>query len=236
MSNTRLTFVIGDIHGMGEALTSILTAIDDYLRDVPHEDYKIIFLGDYIDRGPDSKNVVETIRQLQLTAPDKIITLKGNHELMYLEALNGGYSDKELFRYNGGDATLKSYGVESEADIPFTHKQFFRETRYSYQDDLRYFVHAGIKPRLPLDMQTNHDRVWIREEFLASPGPFPKYIVHGHTPRKWDNYHDMTSKIRLNLDFGAVYGGYLVCAVFNDTEVEPINYIKCGPLSRPRPL
>ena len=237
MSNTpRLTFAIGDIHGMLEPLKAVLDSVFEYIQENRIEDYRIVFLGDYIDRGPDSKNVVETIRQLQLAEPDNIITLRGNHELMYLEALNGGMRDKGLFRYNGGTETLKSYGVESEEDVPFSHKQFFRETRYSYQDDLRYFVHAGIKPRLPLDMQSNHDRVWIREEFLASPGPFPKYVVHGHTPRMWDNFHEMTSKIRLNLDFGVVFGGYLVCAIFNDVEVEPINYIKVGPLSRPGPL
>jgi serine/threonine protein phosphatase 1 len=233
MSNTRLTFAIGDIHGMFDSLANVLIGIDTYLDDNKEDDYKIIFLGDYIDRGPDSFKVVEHIRKMQLASPERIITLRGNHEQMLMDAWSGGYDDVSLFRMNGGRETLKSYGVSEETDLPFMHKQFFRETRHYYEDDLRYFVHAGINPYRKLKDQTNEDRLWIREPFLDSPGPFEKYIVHGHTPRPSDRYHEMSSKIRLNMDFAAVFGGYLVCAIFNDTEVEPINYIKFGPLARP---
>lgn len=232
----RLTFAIGDIHGMYDALTLILKGINSYIEEHKPDDYRVVFLGDYIDRGPDSFKVVDNIRLLQLSDPERYITLRGNHEQMFLDAMIGGWRERVDFRSNGGQETLKTYGVDLENDIPSTHKKFFLETRHCYQDELRYFVHAGINPSYSLATQTNEDRLWIRELFLRAQGPFEKYIVHGHTPRPGDRYVEGASKWRLNLDFGAVFGGYLVCAVFNDTEVEPINYIKVGPLSRPGPL
>lgn len=232
MSNTRLTFVIGDIHGMFDALLSILDGIDTYTSEnnVKTKDYKIVFLGDYIDRGPASNQVVETIRLMQTADPERIITLRGNHEQMLMDAMNGGYDDVSLFRMNGGRETLKSYGVENEKDIPFGHKMFFRDTRYSYEDELRYYVHAGVAWGKPLSEQPNEVRLWIREGFLEHTEPFEKFIVHGHTPRPYDR-PNVTN--RLNMDFAAVFGGSLVCAIFNDTEVEPISFLKTGPLSRP---
>lgn len=236
MSSTRLTFAIGDIHGMYDALRVILDGIDAYTSERNVTDWKLVFLGDYIDRGPDSFKVVEEIRKLQLRSPERFITLRGNHEQMLLDAMEGGYFDKSLFRQNGGSTTLQSYGAEGESEIPFSHKQFFRETRHCYQDHLRYFVHAGINPAVPLDRQTNEDRLWIRELFLRAKGPFEKFIVHGHTPRPHDHYREGAASWRLNLDCAAVFGGHLVCAVFNDEAVEPIDYLKTGPLSRKGPL
>lgn len=232
MSSTPLTFVIGDIHGMYGALDEVLKGINTYIceREIVPDTTKIVFLGDYIDRGPDSFKVVERIRTMQIAFPERIITLRGNHEQMLMDAMNGGYDDVSLFRINGGKETLKSYGVESEKDIPFSHKQFFRETRHSYEDELRYYVHAGIAWNKKLSEQPNDIRLWIREGFLDYTEPFEKFIVHGHTPRPYDR-PNVTN--RLNMDFAAVFGGELVCAIFNDTEVEPIDWIKTGPLSRP---
>lgn len=233
MSSTPLTFVIGDIHGMSDALDSVLQGVYDYIHRKSIDEYKIIFLGDYIDRGPDSQRVVETIRQLQLVSPDRIITLRGNHEQMLLDAFDDPMHG-ELFYFNGGKQTLQSYNLPDLEDLPARHMKFFRETRHCYEDELRYYVHAGVSPYRKLSEQNNEDRLWIRESFLASPGPFEKYIIHGHSPRdRVDLYAGAKAKYRMNLDFGAVFGGSLVCAFFNDTQAEPFDYIKIRTPSRP---
>lgn len=218
----KITFSIGDIHGMKEHLHNILEQVHFYIQDNEIEDWKIVFTGDYIDRGPESNWVVSTIRNKQEEFPGKIITIRGNHEQMLLDALNGSYSDVAQFLRNGGDTTLASYGVTNVKDIPFNHKQFFRDTVMCYEDDFRYFVHAGINHSKPLSEQDEMFQLQVREGFLDYAGKFEKFIVHGHTISwAYDNYGVETN--RLNLDYGAFCGGSLVCAVFNDEQAEPIH-------------
>jgi serine/threonine protein phosphatase 1 len=221
MTDKTITFAIGDIHGMKEHLHNILEQVHFYIKDNNVEDWKIVFTGDYIDRGPESNWVVSTIRNKQEEFPGKIITLRGNHEQMLLDAINGGWSDVSQFLRNGGDATLISYGVTNVKDIPFNHKQFFKDTVMCYEDEFRYFVHAGVNHSKPLSDQDEMFQLWVREGFLDYPGKFEKFIVHGHTPRPYDNYGVKTN--RLNLDFAACFGGSLVCAVFNNEQAEPIH-------------
>lgn len=225
-------FAVGDIHGMFEAFLTILCRIDEYAHEHKIEEYTVITLGDYIDRGPESNKVVDYLINLERSwagSSRYLVTLRGNHEQMYLDALNGGSDDVYLFRINGGTQTLQSYGVSMETDVPFSHKQFFRDTKMFYETEKHYFVHAGVYPGVPLDRQSDNARLWIREDFLYSDCDFGKMIVHGHTPKQYD---EGTKPNRVNLDYGAVFGGSLVCAVFNDEQKEPLDYLFTDKLSR----
>lgn len=226
---SKTTFAIGDIHGMANHLQSMLSGVFDYIKKENVEDWKLIFLGDYIDRGPDSAKVIDTILTLKWNHPDRIVTLRGNHEWLLLKAVEAKYSsDTENFLNNGGHATLLSFGVTQAANIPTDYLDFFENTLISYEDDLRYFVHAGVNPDYTLADQTEFDRLWIRREFLEHPSKFEKYIVHGHTPRMYDLQGGNIYGNRLNLDGGAVFGGKLMCAVFNDNQEKPVDYILVG--------
>jgi serine/threonine protein phosphatase 1 len=158
---------------------------------------------------------------LQKARPGQICCLRGNHEDMLVGALEDG--DKELWLCNGGDMTLRSYGVTSADAIPGEHLAWYDSLPLSESDDKRFFVHAGIFPGVPLGEQRKDDMLWIREPFLSDPGNHGLYIVHGHTPLRTGEPEYLPN--RLNLDTGAVFGGPLTAAVFDDSTVGPIAFI-----------
>lgn len=193
---------IGDIHGM---LDSLLPLLDKVLPMAP-DDARLVFLGDYIDRGPDSKEVVETLIQLKKQRPDTVF-LMGNHEQMFLQA-HGGKS-LMFFLANGGDATLASYGLAPEeiADMPPDHLAFFNDLLLYFETENHVFVHAGLRPGVALAEQDPRDLLWIREEFMFSSKRFPKTVVFGHTPV----VRPFVNPDRIGIDTGAVYGNLLTC-------------------------
>jgi len=200
-------FAIGDIHGCVDELAVMLKAI------APTEGDKVVFVGDYIDRGPASRDVVDLLLEFQ-EGPGETIFLKGNHEDMLLGfvGLPGHYG--ESFLFNGGAPTLESYGI-SEADlpvarefIPASHLEFFGGLRNSYLRPPYLFVHAGVKPGLPLDEQTDEDLLWIRHDFIFHPHQLDATVVFGHTPMRTVMV-DLPWK--LGIDTGLVYGGKLTC-------------------------
>src|SRR5208283_2564987 len=136
---------------------------------------QLIFLGDYIDRGPDSRRVLQIVQHLQA---EGAICLRGNHEELMLRATE---SERDLanFLANGGDATITSLRTPAAFQRA---QEWVRALPTSHEDELRYYIHAGIRPGVPLDQQTAEAKLWIRDSFLRHRGPFPKYIVHGHTP------------------------------------------------------
>ena len=231
------TIAIGDIHGMKIQLLDLLTSIKYphpdlfHSKDLALNGARFIFLGDYIDRGPDSADVVSIVRSLQQRGA---ICLRGNHEQLAIDSVRSEY-DLLNFIYNGGDATLKSFGSLEK----FEEARRWMETLPTFfEDELRYYVHAGVDPALPLAEQTNHDRLWIRNPFLEHKGPFEKYIVHGHTPtNRLKPPLDMPDvrPNRCNVDTGAVYGGNLSAAIFDDTQAEPL-YTSSMPLCPPHQL
>jgi serine/threonine protein phosphatase 1 len=194
-------YAIGDIHGRDDLLGKLLAAIEHDRRGHAAADARLIFLGDYVDRGPTSKEVIE---RLSAGVPQGFAPyfLKGNHEdllLSFLEDPAAGLN----WLHNGGDATLFSYGVPREAILrgfwagpqglldaakmfdsllPEEHRRFFQALATSYRAGDYYFVHAGIRPGVPLDAQVEDDMLWIRDEFLTWSGNFDAVIVHGHTP------------------------------------------------------
>jgi serine/threonine protein phosphatase 1 len=213
------TYAIGDVHGCLDQLQRLVELCE---RDGGSPKIKFVFIGDYIDRGPDSRGVVDFLIDLQTWSPDEIICLRGNHEDLLLSAIEDEANDPDWLR-NGGTATLYSYRVMSPIQLPRQHIEWFRSLSTFHDDGMRFFVHAGIHPDRPLDQQNEHDLLWIREPFLSSTKDFGRFVVHGHTPIK-SGVPDQRRN-RLNIDTGAVYGRALTAAVFTDEDIQPVKFL-----------
>lgn len=217
------TYTVGDVHGCRAQLESLVELCE---RDAGAQRSKFIMLGDYIDRGFDSRGVIDFLIDLQKWSPDEIICLRGNHEDLLLDALQGEDAEHNWLS-NGGGATLQSYRASRATDLPPSHTDWIRSLPLFHDDGLRYFVHAGVHPERPLDQQRTRDLLWIREPFLSSDVDFGRLIVHGHTPIH-SGVPDQRSN-RLNIDTGAVYGGALTAAVFDDDSANPSRFLLTTP-------
>ena len=220
MAVASLTYAIGDIQG---SLHSLRALIERCRRHASTRAMTLVFLGDYIDRGPDSAGVIGLIMELQAELGERLIPLKGNHEAMALDVIDGK-AEAEFWLSQGGGQTLRSYGVTSAEALPRDHVAWLRSLRASYDDGRRFFVHAGIDPNRPLAAQDEHDLIWIREPFLSDRRDHGRLIVHGHTPLETAT-PDLRDN-RLNIDTAAVYGGALTAAVFNDTQTNPVAFLQ----------
>lgn len=222
---TSPIYAIGDIHGQLGMLEEALDRID---RDGGGP---VVFLGDYVDRGPDSRGVIELLSQ-GLAEGKNWICLKGNHDRLFewfLEApprqdphLLVGYH--WFHERIGGIETIGSYGVgmpaqirlkelaaQVRAEVPQSHVEFLRNLHLSHAEQGLFFAHAGVRPGVPLDLQDEEDLLWIRQEFLNDTRDHGAFVVHGHTPV---DAPDKRAN-RLNLDSGAGYGRPLTAAVFD---------------------
>jgi serine/threonine protein phosphatase 1 len=196
-------FAIGDIHGCFEKLKLLMEQVPLQVdRDT------IVFLGDYIDRGPDSCSVVSYLIDLKNKCNNAVF-LKGNHEYMLDGFISG--TDRQLFLANGGEQTLRSYLKRqynpSSVPIPAEHLEFFQSLLPYYETDHFIFVHAGLKEGIDLRLQDPRDLFWIRKKFIDSDYDFGKRIVFGHTPFK----EPLISHNKIGIDTGAVYGNKLTC-------------------------
>ncbi|RAI38143.1 metallophosphoesterase family protein [Rhodoplanes roseus] len=217
------TYAIGDVHGMVYLLRRL---IGRCLQDGRGHALRFVLLGDYVDRGPNTKESVQQIFQLQQARPAKFICLRGNHEALLLAACQGEAAERHWLM-NGGTATLRSYGAQRSMDLPADHLEWLKALPTSHDDGLRLFVHAGIDPNRPIDQQVDHDLLWIRDRFLEDERNHGRFIVHGHTPLS-DGFPDLRTN-RVNLDTGAGYGGPLTAAVFDDVDARPIRFIQAVP-------
>ena len=199
-------FAIGDIHGCLEKLQALIRSIEaDPRKDT------LIFIGDYIDRGNSSREVVDYVIRLK-SEYKKVVCLLGNHEYMLIRYLEG--LDEVIYLENGGRATLLSYGIsradepeKRKAKIPREHRQFVEALLPYYETEDYIFVHAGLKPGLSLHEQVMSELLWVRHEFIDAEDDFGKMVIFGHTPLTYPLI--MTNKI--GIDTGAVYGGKLTC-------------------------
>ena len=219
-----LTYAIGDIHGRLDLLRMAQGAIADHAGAAPHQ---VICLGDYVDRGPDSKGVVEAL--MPLTAGSPWTCLKGNHEDLMIEALRAGRPGAlERWIANVGDETLVSYG--GPAGVSSAHLDWLEALPLFHRDAHRLFVHAGVAPGVALAHQDPQTLMWIREPFLTAPAEaLPCHVVHGHSPQ-WREKPDLaqpeTLPHRTNLDTGAVWTGILSVGVFeNDRAGGPVEIL-----------
>jgi serine/threonine protein phosphatase 1 len=221
----RLVYAIGDIHGRMDVLGPLVREIAiDAAATNPVDRPLLVLLGDYVDRGPESRQVVDLILRLQADSFFEVAPLKGNHEEALLQFLD----DPEFaptWVEHGGGATLASYGVQPaatrsapEAWLPVrdafdkalsaAHRRFYQQLELVRVVGDYAFVHAGVRPGVPLEEQTERDMLWIRYDFLDDRGPFGKVIVHGHTPAE----EPQMLKHRLGLDTGAYATGVLTAA------------------------
>lgn len=213
-------YAVGDIHGCADRLGAMHAAIAGDLTARPAMRPMVVHLGDLIDRGPDSAGVIATLLRPFPGGgahPPHVVTLTGNHEDMLLSALSSG--DHRLAAHwleNGGGETLASWGLSWRdgpsvwaQQIPPAHLGFLRSLSVLHRVGGYAFVHAGLRPDVPLANQTRHDLLWIREPFLSHPGTLPAVAVHGHTPENGP----IVRPHRIGVDTGAVLGGALSCAV-----------------------
>lgn len=220
-------YAIGDIHGHLELLVEMHARIAaEIMRDRP-KDWRIIHLGDLVDRGPNSRGVIEYL--MAASARDsRNIVLTGNHDVGFLDFL-AEPDPNGLFAHNGGPETARSYGVElhmrDSEDLRSSHHALVRAVPDNHLHFLRalpcsacfgdfFFCHAGIRPGVALDRQDPQDLIWIRNEFLNYPGLHPKVVVHGHTPQA----EPEIMANRVNVDTGVFYSGALTAFVIDGAE------------------
>jgi len=201
-------FAIGDIHGTMVKLAAMLDRlVIDWERDL------LLFIGDYIDRGPRSAEVVDKLIELKRRHPG-IEFLMGNHERMLLDFLAG--DDEWRYLANGGGVTLDEYRERSAAndalEIPDEHMEFYESTVLYHETDDYIFVHAGMRPPFQLVEQAADDLLWIREDFIRSAHDFGKRVVFGHTPFR----EPLVLPNKIGIDTGAVYGNKLTCVELPD--------------------
>ena len=184
---------------------------------------RYILIGDYIDRGPDTRKVVDLLMHKQLGGAGQFICLRGNHEQMLIAAARQDRSDRDLMNWwtNGGEQTLDSYGCDDPSSLPSSHLGWIETLPLKARDQKRLFVHAGIRPGIPTASQSEHDLLWIREPFLSSEIPHESFVVHAPTGSRLPDLRPN----RLNIDTGACFGGELTTAAFTEEQVGPTYFV-----------
>jgi serine/threonine protein phosphatase 1 len=223
-------YAIGDIHGRLDLLETLQANIVEDLAQNPVSRAVLIYLGDYVDRGPSSSAVIDRLINQPLPGFE-IIHLKGNHEDFLLRFHNDGELG-ENWLMNGGGATLESYGVKDATDtfnviwhlpefrsafcdaLPAEHLKFLNSLSLHHREGGYLFVHAGFRPGVPLEQQTPQDQMWIRDDFLFSDADFDALVVHGHSPRPAPVVRDN----RIGIDTMAYRSGCLTCLILEGRE------------------
>jgi serine/threonine protein phosphatase 1 len=221
-------YAVGDIHGRVDLLAALHRLIvEDASHLTPGTDKLVVYVGDYVDRGLESRQVIDLL--LDRPLPEfSAVHLLGNHDAWLLSFLVDAQVGPTWLRY-GGDATLHSYGVsvglqrddarlhdklqaELRARVPRRHVDFLQSLQLNYETGDFLFVHAGVRPTLPLDRQTAEDLLWIREPFLSWRRDLDKVVVHGHTV----GADPIVRNNRIGIDTGACWTGCLTCLVLEE--------------------
>jgi serine/threonine protein phosphatase 1 len=222
-------YAIGDIHGRADLLERMLDRIDADLASNPVRIGIQVFLGDYIDRGPASREVLD--RLVARNGSCRSVFLKGNHESYLTGFLTNPPILEDWQRY-GGLETLMSYGITPSINanaatqvqlaaaldqaLPESHRRFIGNLKSSFTCGDYFFVHAGVRPGIPLTKQREEDLLWIRQDFLLYEEDFSKIVVHGHTPVPQPDVRPN----RINIDTGAFATGQLTCLILEDDKVD----------------
>lgn len=219
-------YAVGDIHGRADLLDRILASIDYHRGTSPPALCIEVFLGDYIDRGPDSRGVIARLsaRESEQHPRRQIVALAGNHEAILCEVLERP-ERLDFWARIGGLETLMSYGIavptrieaaaskslvdELRVRMPLAHRLFLSRLNDSFACGDYFFVHAGVRPGVPLNRQDRADLLWIRGDFISSKADHGAVVVHGHTPVTKVETHSN----RINLDTGAYITNTLSCLV-----------------------
>jgi serine/threonine protein phosphatase 1 len=231
-------YVIGDIHGRSDLLDRLTAEIVRDLDVHPVGSALTVTLGDYVDRGADSRGVLD--RLIRNPFPTALVSLKGNHESLMAAFLDDP-AVAGHWRRLGGLETLHSYGVPVaalmmgrdytqaaaglRAAVPPSHLAFLGSLRTSVTVGKYFLCHAGVRPGVPLERQAEQDLLWIRDEFLSSRADFGKIVVHGHTPTESPE----VLPNRINVDTGAFMTGRLTCAVL---ERERVRFLSTAPVCK----
>jgi serine/threonine protein phosphatase 1 len=227
-ANTRL-YVIGDIHGRVDLLRELQAQILEDSGKTPDVKKCLIYLGDYVDRGHDSQGVIDLLIDEPLV-DFEITHLCGNHEEMMLAFLDDP-EEGAMWLYNGGDATALSYrakapisvdaperlqhlGTDLRAKVPERHLEFLNGLAPYRIEGGYLFVHAGIRPGIPIEEQNSRDLRWLREPFLGSNTDHGYCVVHGHTVYE----EPLFNGNRIGIDTGAYFSDILTCLVLEGRE------------------
>jgi serine/threonine protein phosphatase 1 len=227
-SDNDRVYVIGDIHGRSDLLERMVSQISDDFNDNPVSNGLTVTVGDYIDRGPDSRGVLD--RLVRNPFPTDYVALKGNHEALFERFIHDP-AVAEDWRRLGGLETLHSYGVpvssvmrgenyeraasELQSAVPAEHFRFLASLKPFIVVGKYFICHAGVRPGIPLEGQSIQDLLWIRDEFLNSTVDFGGIVVHGHTP----NERPEILPNRINIDTGAYATGRLTCVVLENSDI-----------------
>ncbi|MDO8878753.1 MAG: metallophosphoesterase family protein [Pseudolabrys sp.] len=224
-------YAIGDVHGRADLLDRKLSLIDAHIAAHPIARPIFLFVGDYIDRGPSSRDVLDLL--INCSKGREMIFLRGNHDVFILNFIENPSLLRDWSKI-GGLETLMSYGVQPSLNadaatqkelakalenvLPGEHRRFLTGLDVSFPLGSYFFVHAGVRPGVPLAEQIEEDMLWIRDEFLLHEEDFGKIVVHGHTPVREIDIRPN----RINIDTGAYVTGRLTCVMLEGDRVEPL--------------
>jgi serine/threonine protein phosphatase 1 len=229
----RRIYAIGDIHGCDIQLANLHEVIAEDFARRPIERPLLLHIGDYVDRGADTAGVLRRLIAGSRIAGMPVINLLGNHDDTMSNALTGDRPAATDWLFAGGEAALESYGVDPASpretwpeSVPAEHLDFLRNLTLIHRDGGYLFVHAGIRPGIPIEQQAREDLLRMRQPFLYSDALFGAVVVHGHTPVK----EPVVRHNRIAIDTGAVFGGKMTAVVL---EGETIGFLSADPVGQP---
>lgn len=226
-------YAIGDIHGCDAQLANLHEMIAEDLEQRPVDRAVLVHIGDYVDRGAASAGVLQRLLNGSPVPGTSMLNLLGNHDDTMLHALSGDRPAATDWLFAGGGPTLESYGIDPESareswpeGVPPEHLVFLRQLTLTHREGGYLFVHAGIRPGVPLNQQAREDLLRMRQPFLYSEMSFGAVVVHGHTPVK----QPVVRHNRIAIDTGAVFGGDMTCLVL---EGDTLGFLTAAPVGEP---
>lgn len=233
MTPGRRVYAIGDIHGCATQLANLHAKIAEDLEHRPIASALLLHVGDYVDRGIDTRGVIARLTDGSPIPGTEMVNLMGNHENTMIDALNGERAAATDWLFTGGRPSLQSYGVDPDSPretwrqhVPDSHMTFLRELKLMHHEGEYVFVHAGVRPGVPLAQQARDDVLRMRQPFLYSETNFGAVVVHGHSPVK----APVIRHNRIAIDTGAVFGGDMTCLVL---EGDRLGFLTAEPVGEP---